>query len=231
MSWCPNCKLEYVDGITVCPDCKSALVDSLEDAETGTLSNEEAYPEELVGSLPVSEEIDPEEIMAQVELLKKIQEAKIRSSYKPKADIYEDNKSGAAVLLACGIIGFLVLILNAVGVFHLPMTGFSQTLVYVVMGCLFFVFLIMGIRSFLVLKRIKPEVEAENELIEKLVEFIKVKKAEGVYLRPSDENYETDYMDICERAVTDINEEFPDLEEGFAFYVVDRFAGDILDED
>ena len=27
MSICPNCKYEYVEGITICPDCGTALVD------------------------------------------------------------------------------------------------------------------------------------------------------------------------------------------------------------
>lgn len=33
MPWCPKCKNEYVEGITVCADCGEALVDSLEDRE------------------------------------------------------------------------------------------------------------------------------------------------------------------------------------------------------
>lgn len=33
MPWCPNCKNEYVEGITRCVDCGCDLVDSLEDAD------------------------------------------------------------------------------------------------------------------------------------------------------------------------------------------------------
>lgn len=31
MAWCPKCKLEYRDGITVCADCGSELVDQIEE--------------------------------------------------------------------------------------------------------------------------------------------------------------------------------------------------------
>ena len=33
MSWCPNCKTEYKEGITVCSDCDAELVESLETEE------------------------------------------------------------------------------------------------------------------------------------------------------------------------------------------------------
>ncbi len=29
MAWCPNCKTEYIPGVTRCPDCGAALVDAL----------------------------------------------------------------------------------------------------------------------------------------------------------------------------------------------------------
>ena len=33
MPWCPKCKNEYRDGVTVCADCGCELVDSLEEVE------------------------------------------------------------------------------------------------------------------------------------------------------------------------------------------------------
>jgi hypothetical protein len=33
MAWCPNCKLEYREGITVCADCGTTLVDKLDVSE------------------------------------------------------------------------------------------------------------------------------------------------------------------------------------------------------
>ena len=36
MPWCPNCKTEYREGITVCADCKAKLVDTLEEIKEKT---------------------------------------------------------------------------------------------------------------------------------------------------------------------------------------------------
>lgn len=38
MSWCPKCKLEYVEGITVCPDCGSTLVSNAEQAKNSLVT-------------------------------------------------------------------------------------------------------------------------------------------------------------------------------------------------
>jgi hypothetical protein len=41
MPVCPNCKYEYVPGITICPDCNSPLVDSIELENYRELSEED----------------------------------------------------------------------------------------------------------------------------------------------------------------------------------------------
>lgn len=48
MAWCPNCKMEYREGITVCSDCGAELVETLEvDERCSILSGEEEQIELL----------------------------------------------------------------------------------------------------------------------------------------------------------------------------------------
>lgn len=222
MAWCPECKLEYVDGIKICPDCKSALVDSLD-------IEEEEIEEEIEEMLPYMDELPSDE--ERLEMIERIKKAREIPNYKSQSDAYEENRSGAIVLVICGLIGALALLLNAFGVFNFPIYGFSLSLIYAVMGSLFFIFIVMGIRSFVKLKALKPLVDEEKANIDKVTAFIDEKKKAGIYKAPSIENYEEEYLALCEKVVNDLNEAFPELDAGFNFYVVDRFADLDTDED
>ncbi|MCD6160822.1 MAG: hypothetical protein J7K40_00220 [candidate division Zixibacteria bacterium] len=48
MPFCPNCRYEYREGITVCPDCKEKLVESLSDEITVNNSDDEAIYKDWV---------------------------------------------------------------------------------------------------------------------------------------------------------------------------------------
>lgn len=227
MSWCPVCKLEYVKGIEVCPDCKAPLVDSLEEIQQIEKINQlNELKEQLQGLTP--EEYQESMMMEQMAMQKRFAE---NPPYKSKSDDLENNKSGIGVLLGSGVVGILILILNALGVIHLPFYGFGLTLMNTVMGCLFLVFLVSGIRCVIKVKSLKDEAAKEKEDIDKVLEFLKQTKANGGYTLKEGVPYEIGCLAISEKAVDDINKEFPDLVPGFAFWVVERFGNTILDED
>lgn len=50
MPWCPKCKNEYYEGVTVCADCGTELVDSLEEFEKAEREAKEAALREQVAA-------------------------------------------------------------------------------------------------------------------------------------------------------------------------------------
>ena len=237
MTWCPKCKLEYVEGIKVCPDCNVELVDELKKAEPEVPEGlMEEYVDEVSEALEeeMPEDINnlsPEEmeaIMLRAEQLKNFEE---NPNYKSKKERLQNHQSAYGVLIISGLVGVAVILLDIFGVITLPLGGSSRTLTFIVLGVLFTVFLITGFLSFLSVKKLKPQVEAEEKLINEIVNFIKANKLGGKYPKPHPDNYEAEYLELSNKVVTDVKNSFPELEPGFAYFVVDRFAGDILDED
>ena len=237
MPWCPKCKLEYVEGIKVCPDCNVELVEELKEEEVSFDPEfAENYSDEVTEALEEEnltdiQKLTPEEmeaIMLRAEQLKNFEENPV---YKSKKDKLLNNKSAYGVLIVSGLLGLAVVLLDVFGLITLPLSGSSRVLTFIVLGVLFAVFLLTGFISLGNVKKLKPEVEKEEKLINDIVEFIKQNKAAGTYKKPNPENYESEYLELNNKVVSDVKETFPDLEPGFAYYVVDRFAGDILDED
>ena len=232
MPWCPKCKLEYIEGIKVCPDCKTALVDSLDDIATDEafdfseeFKEEGEDMEEALGAYFADFKEEEREDM--IENMKK---AALIPKYKSKEEAYTEHKSGAVSLTIVGILGLAFVVLTALKLISVPFAG--NALTNIVMGALFFIFLACGILSFAKASKLKPAATKEKETIAQIVEFIKEQKKAGVYTVSEDvENFETEYIKLNDRIVSDIEEKFADLEPGLAYFVTDRYAGDILDED
>ena len=229
MPWCPKCKLEYVEGIKVCPDCQTALVDSLDDiSEDVDFDVEEEIEEKLDEALHtyLSDATDEDREM----MIENIKRAAMIPKYKSKAEALSEHKSGAVSLTIVGLFGIAFVVLSALNLIKLPISG--STLTNIVMGVLFLIFLVSGIISFAKASKLKPEAVKEEELIKEVVDFVKEKKLAGAYkVDKGSENFETDYIRMNEKIVSDIEEKFPDLEPGFSYYVADRFLSEIIDED
>ena len=151
--------------------------------------------------------------------------------YRSKEELYNENRSGAPILIIFGLVGLVLVILNVINVIKLPVSG--KSLVSVVMGVLFLVFFAFGLKSLFTLKKLKPEVIKEKENIDKAIEFLKERKDAGLLDAEALEEISSEekYLRLSSLSVKELNENFPEFEDGFSYFVVDRYAGDIFDED
>lgn len=253
MPFCPVCKLEYVEGKTECPDCKAALVASLDDIKEETSEVDEMTDEEVLESATeemLEANMDPSALLKKLraaeasndyETVREIYETlrsqvEKNSPYENKKDKYSENKSASYILTIAGAIGAIILILNGFNVIHLPLNGFSEILLNVVMGLLFFIFLLTGIKGFMKLKKISVEVDEEKENTDKLLEYLKAENDKGsfkVEVGEGEEEMSVEEASLLksDKAVSMAMEQFPDFKENFCFYVVDRYYSEIFDED
>lgn len=158
--WCPKCKNEYVSGVTHCPDCDVDLVEALSDQEADVNQEElkeqlEAAKESVCSQLEQDEEIDQQE--AEKDISTQI------PVYIEKSAKYNDVKSTAFTFTIIGVLGVICIVLFDAGFFSLNIASYMKIMMNLVMGTLFVIFTIVGIRSFLQLKVLSLEVTKEEE--------------------------------------------------------------------
>ncbi|MBR5376204.1 MAG: hypothetical protein IK139_02885 [Lachnospiraceae bacterium] len=83
----------------------------------------------------------------------------------------EDLKSSGYTLLIVGTIGAAVMILWVAGVIPLAMRGPMKYISMAVMGCLFLLFIISGIKALKGAKQTEGEAERENEKREEIINW------------------------------------------------------------
>lgn len=83
----------------------------------------------------------------------------------------EDVKSTAYSFTLISIIGFVLLILFALGLLPVQIAGYMKIMITVIMGIMLAIFLIIGIRSFGELKRLDKEADTEEKNIAEITEW------------------------------------------------------------
>lgn len=216
--WCPNCKSEYRAGITKCPACNLPLVDEepisvdVSSANKNIHLYDQTLGDETLHSLSGSSK-----------------------TYVEKSVKYDDMKSTAYSFLFVGCAGIVFLILVLAGVLPLQFADYMKYMMAIVMGGLFFAFLLVGFLSFRKLNTLKAEIALEQQnysaahgwffdhfTAESLDDACLVSGADGIQQRYF---CRSNYMKKM------IMEQFEDFEESFTDYLIERFYEELYPEE
>lgn len=213
--WCPKCKNEYVRGITECADCHIPLVETLADAE-------EFYEKERQAAFN-EEELEENVVTPETG----------GHVYVKKETAYEDMKSTATTFLCIGTLGIICLLLWGLGVIRLQMEGYMKILMFLVMGTLFVVFLIIGIRYQMRLKSVKEEAGSEKQLTEEIIRwFLDNYSADDIDAGIADTSVGEEQLyfqryEVMERC---ISSRYPDLDHAYQDHMLEELYGRIFQD-
>lgn len=235
MPWCPKCKNEYVEGMTVCADCGSELVKSLEEAEQ-TETEEGAAPDFGYfeqADLEMEEEPDSNPDMEDAVRAGRTAPAE-EGVYEDSAKKAEEFKSGAYTLLFVGVLGLVVLGVLISGVLPVRLNPSSQWMMCLVMGAMFLIFIVMGVLSLQSSKKLAKKAEEEGSLKKDMLAFCREKlTAEALDKQAQvlgEEPEEMRYFKRTEQLKSSLLEAFPDAPDGYLEYFADEVYPEIFGE-
>lgn len=241
VQFCTDCHCELIEQL-VTPDDASVIFGEKEFIED--INSFLEYNNLPAGEIRASEEDDTYELFIKNKNLndaKKIiriylqekaneESEQDENSEKPKVKyvkVYQDKteraaevKSSAYTLTVVGAIGIVFVALMELNIIDLPLSIFSKHMTSIVMGFLFFVFIFMGIHSFLSLKKIVKEGDKESNLTGEMKKWceinLKASNIDGIVFENETEYQdEIKYFMRTEEIKKQISNHFLNLEEGF----------------
>lgn len=223
--WCPNCKNEYVAGITRCADCGVPLVDSLALYDVSQPKPAETFYQELQNPIPKQQDTLSEETADAAS-----SPASGAHAYVSKASKKEDVKSTAYTFTLVGIGGLILLILLALGVIPIQIPESTKVMMYLVMGAMFFIFLFIGIRSFGQIKNLANDAVREEKMLAEITKwFLDTYHAtdidRGLDTAQTEEMLYFSRYDAMKHLIL---EKYPDLEESFLDHMIETFYAEIF---
>ncbi len=152
-------------------------------------------------------------------------------AYEDKGEKATDVKASAQTLLFVGILGLIFLVLFQLGIIPISINDFTKNMMSIVLGGLFVIFIIMGIHSFRMVKKImeiqKEETNLENEMKKWVLENLTSAAIDQVIFE-SEESYQEEikFFMRFEEIKKRISNQFLNLEESF----LDKFTEDMYVE-
>lgn len=219
MAWCPECKCEYVEEITVCADCGCDLV--------AELPEEKVKRETLTD---ISEEFN--DLLSEFEYDEEEERPAYQYRYMNNEEKAEDSRTSAYALLGVGSLGFVLVILFFLGIIDMNMSITGKYMVTGVMGVLFVLFIIMGIVSLKNSRVLTKKAYKENNLT------IEIKKWCITYmdrdsmdreLGLSDQTEELKYFQRIDYMKRMISRQFMNLDEAYLDRLIEEVYPEIFE--
>lgn len=222
--WCPKCKNEYVPGITQCADCGVALVESLEECEAVEM---ESYDEAFCDKHQPDTE---EPVSGQDKRDTEVTPIQPAHAYVSKKSKTEDMKSTAYTFTVVGIAGLILLALFAMGVLPIYTAGYMKWMICIVMGAMFIIFLVIGIRSFAQIKSYSDAADNEEQLLSEILAWFGDSYDQAAIDADVDTNQQEEMLyfaryEIMRRYIT---EKYPDVEESLLDHMIETLYAEIF---
>lgn len=216
--WCPKCKAEYRDGITVCADCKVPLVKTL------PIEVDASSAENKVRTL---NQIDGRE---NLQVLSDGSKAYVGMHTK-----YEDMKSTAYSFILVGAAGIILMLLIFTGLIPLQFAAYMKSIMGIVMGGMFLIFLLIGLRSYMQLGNLKQRVQKELEDTDAakswFFETFSAKSIDALTEITKDTPMQQKYFNRSHFMKQKLLEQFPNYEASFVDYLIEQFYEDLFPQD
>lgn len=216
--WCPKCKAEYRDGITVCAECGTSLV--------------KALPVEVDASLAESRA----KVLTQIDSHENLQALSDgNKAYVEMHTKYEDMKSTAYSFILVGAAGLILMLLIFVGIIPLQFAAYMKSIMGLVMGGMFLIFLVIGIRSYMQLGNLKVRVQTELEETDAAKNWLfgnfNAETIDQAMAVTTNEELQQKFFKRSRFMKQKLQEQFPSYEEAFLDYLTEQFYEDLFPQD
>ncbi|MDE7314019.1 MAG: zinc ribbon domain-containing protein [Eubacterium sp.] len=216
--WCPKCKSEYRDGITVCAECGTPLVKTLP-AEVDA-----SFAEQKIKAL---NRLDGRENLQSL--------SDGNKAYVQKQTKYEDMKSTAYSFMLVGAAGIILMVLIFTGLIPLQFAAYMKSIMGIVMGGMFLIFLAIGVRSYMQLGGLKQQVQQEIAQTDAakswFFESFSAKSIDVSMDVEQEDPMQQKYFNRSRFMKQRLQEQFPDYGEAFLDYLTEQFYEELFPQD
>ena len=238
MAWCPKCKSEYVEGMTVCADCGCELVETLEKEKHSSweedMEERAAEIQKIEEALAMDEQLAEQILNSEEFAFENPEERpKLTTHYVNNAEKAEENRSSAFTLLFVGTLGLIFIVLYFFDLLPIHRNVVNKYMVSGVMGVLFLLFIVMGIISMKNSRILAKKARKENSLTREIKRWCREnfdKDSIDQELSITDASEEIKYFQRVERMKALIQKQFMNLDEGYLDRLLDEMYPEFFED-